>query len=103
MFNMKDLLQQAQGIQSKLATMQEELAEKTVIGSAGGDMVRVEITGALEVFSVHIEKEIIDAEEKELLESLVVSAVNDAISKARDLATQEMSKMTGGLKIPGLF
>lgn len=103
MFNMKDLLQQAQGLQSKLAAMQDELAEKTVVGSAGGDMVKVEISGALEIVSVNIEKEIIDLEEKDMLESLIVAAVNDAITKAKELATQEMSRMTGGLKIPGLF
>ena len=103
MFNMKDLLQQAQGFQSKLAAMQEELAEKTVVGSAGGDMVKVEITGALEILSVSIEKEIIDPEEKDMLESLIAAAVNDGLTRAKELATQEMSKITGGLKIPGIF
>ncbi len=100
---MKDLLQQAQGFQSKLAAVQEELAEKTVVGSAGGDMVKVEMTGALEIVSVSIEKDMVDPEEKDMLESLITSAVNDAIMKAKELATQEMGKMTGGLKIPGLF
>lgn len=103
MFNMKDLLQQAQGFQSKLAAMQEELADKTVVGSAGGDMVKVEITGALEILSVSIEKEIIDPEEKDMLESLIAAAVNDGLTRAKELATQEMSKITGGLKIPGIF
>ncbi len=100
---MKDLLQQAQGFQSKLAAMQEELADKTVVGSAGGDMVKVEITGALEILSVSIEKEIIDPEEKDMLESLIAAAVNDGLTRAKELATQEMSKITGGLKIPGIF
>lgn len=100
---MKDLLQQAQGLQSKLAAMQDELAGKTVIGSAGGDMVKVEISGAMEVLAVSIDKEIIDVEEKEMLESLIVAAVNDAIAKAKEMATQEMSRMTGGIKLPGLF
>lgn len=103
MFNMKDLLQQAQGFQSKLAALQEELAEKTVVGSAGGDMVKVEITGAMEVVSVSIENELIDPNDKDMLESLVAGALNDAIVKAKELAAQEMTKMTGGLKIPGLF
>mgnify|MGYP002356255291 CR=1 FL=1 len=103
MFNMKDLLAQAQGFQSKLASMQEELAEKTVIGSSGGDMVRVEITGTMDIVSVKIENEIIDVEEKDLLESLIAAAVNDATNKSKEVATQEMSKLTGGLKIPGLF
>lgn len=100
---MKDLLQQAQGFQSKLAALQEELAEKTVVGSAGGDMVKVEITGAMEVVSVSIENELIDPNDKDMLESLVAGALNDAIVKAKELAAQEMTKMTGGLKIPGLF
>jgi len=102
-FNFKDVMQQAQGLQAKIASVQEELAEKTVIGSAGGDMVRVEATGTQEIVSVKIEKELITADDSELLESLIVAAVNDALTKSRELMTQEISKLTGGLRIPGLM
>jgi len=102
-FNFKDVMQQAQGLQAKIASVQEELAEKTVIGSAGGDMIRVEATGTQEIVSVKIEKELITADDSELLESLIVAAVNDALTKSRELMTQEISKLTGGLRIPGLM
>lgn len=102
MFGIKDIIQQAQGLQAKVAELQEALGEKTVTGSAGGDMVTVVATGAQEIVSVKIEKEIIDSGDSELLEDLVAAAVNDALKKSKDLATEEMSKLTGGLKLPGL-
>ena len=102
MFNFKELLQQAQGMQQRIAALQEELAEKTVMGSAGGDMVKVEANGAQEILSVKIEADILTSGDKELLEDLVTAAVNDALRKSRDLMTEEVSKLTGGLPIPGL-
>lgn len=102
MLNIKELLQQAQGMQQRIAALQEELAEKTVTGSAGGDMVKVEANGAQEILSITIEDEIVTSGDKELLEELVVSAVNDALRKSRDLVTQEVGKLTGGLPFPGL-
>jgi len=102
MFNLKDILQQAQGMQQRIAAIQEELAEKTVVGSAGGDMVKVEANGAQEILSVKIEDDLLSSGDKELVEELVASAVNDALHKARDLVTQEIGKLTGGLPIPGL-
>jgi DNA-binding YbaB/EbfC family protein len=102
MFNLKDLMQQAQGIQQKIAAIQEELAEKTVMGSAGADMVTVEANGAQEILSIKIEESLIKTEDVELLQHLIVAAVNDALNKSRELVTQEMSRLTGGLRIPGL-
>ncbi len=102
MFGFKDLMEQAQGLQARVAAMQEQLAEQTVVGSAGGDMVKVEANGAQEILSIKIEKEIISAEDTEMMEDLVVAAVNDALRKSKELMTQEMSKLTGGLRIPGL-
>ncbi len=102
MFGLKDLIQQAQGLQSKVAALQEELAEKVVVGSSGGDMVKVEASGAQEILSITIEKELLDPEDPEMLQDLVVAAVNDALKKSRELMAQEMSKLTGGLPIPGL-
>jgi nucleoid-associated protein EbfC len=101
-FDFKNLLTQAQGLQEKMRTLQTEMAEKTVTGSAGGDMVIVECSGAQEMLSIKIEKEILDSHDPELLEDLIVAAVNDALKKSRDMMTEEMSKLTGGLRIPGL-
>jgi nucleoid-associated protein EbfC len=101
-FGIKDLLQQAQGLQAKVTALQEELAEKTVIGSAGGDMVQVTANGAQEIVSIKIEKEILSPDDPEFLEDLIVAAANDALKKSKELMTQEMSKLTGGLRIPGL-
>ena len=103
MFNFKDLLQQAQGLQTKIRDLQDELAGKTVTGAAGGDMVRVEFTGAQEMVSIKIEKEVLDSGDPELLEGLIVGAVNDALQKVRELVSGEMSKVTGGMGIPGLM
>jgi len=101
-FGIKDLIQQAQGLQTKVAELQESLGEKTVTGTAGGDMVTVVATGAQEIISVKIEQEVLASGDTELLEDLILSATNDALKKSRDLAAEEMSKLTGGLKIPGL-
>ena len=102
MFNFKELMQQAQGLQAKITALQEELAEKTVIGSAGGDMVKVEASGTQEIISLQIEEQVLSSGDAELLEDLIVAAVNDALKKSKELAAQEMSKLTGGLRIPGL-
>ena len=102
MFNFKELMQQAQGLQAKITALQDELAEKTVIGSAGGDMVKVEVSGTQEIISLQIEEQVLSSGDAELLEDLIVAAVNDALKKSKELAAQEMSKLTGGLRIPGL-
>jgi hypothetical protein len=101
-FGFKDLMQQAQGLQSKMEKMQEELAEMIVTGSAGGDMVKVEANGAQEIVSITIEKEVLDGEDTEFLQDLLVSAVNDALKNSKEMAAREMSKLTAGMKIPGL-
>jgi DNA-binding YbaB/EbfC family protein len=89
-------------MQSRMAKIQEELAQKTVDGSAGGGMVRVTVNGQLALTAIKIDPTVINAEEKEMLEDLVMAAINDGMRKARDMASSEMSKITGGLKIPGL-
>lgn len=100
---MGDLLKQAQEMQSRMAKIQEELAAKSVQGSAGGGMVQVTVNGQFQVTAVQIEPSVINAAEKEMLEDLVLAAVNDGVRKARELASSEMSKLTGGFKIPGLM
>jgi nucleoid-associated protein EbfC len=99
---MGNLLKQAQEMQSRMAKIQEELAQKTVDGSAGGGMVRVTVNGQLALTSIKIDPTVINSEEKEMLEDLIMAAINDGMRKARDMASSEMSKITGGLKIPGL-
>ena len=100
---MGDLLKQAQEMQSRMAKIQEELAHKTVQGSAGGGMVQVTVNGQFNVTAVQLEPSVINSSEKEMLEDLILAAVNDGMRKARELASNEMSKLTGGLKIPGLM
>lgn len=100
---MGDLLKQAQEMQTRMAKIQEELANKTVQGSAGGGMVQVTVNGQFNMTAVQIEPSVINAAEKEMLEDLILAAVNDGMRKARELASSEMSKLTGGLKIPGLM
>jgi DNA-binding YbaB/EbfC family protein len=99
---MGNLLKQAQEMQSRMAKIQEELAQKTVDGSAGGGMVRVTVNGQLALTAIKIDPTVINSEEKEMLEDLIMAAINDGMRKARDMASSEMSKITGGLKIPGL-
>ena len=100
---MGDILKQAQEMQARMAKIQEELAQKTVEGSAGGGMVQVTVNGQFNLTSVKIETSVISADEKGMLEDLVLAAVNDAMRKAREMASAEMAKLTGGLKIPGLM
>ncbi len=102
MLGIKDFLQQARGLKDKMEEMQESLAEKTVVGNAGGDMVKAEANGAQEILSIQIERDLLNSDDPELLQDLIVSAVNDALLKSKKLAQEEMSKLTGGFKIPGL-
>jgi len=103
MKGMGNMLKQAQALQAKMVKLQEELAEKTIEGSAGGGMVKVTANGRQQVVAVRIEKEVVDPEDVEMLQDLVTAAVNDALSKAQEMAAAEMGKLTGGLGIPGLF
>ncbi|MFA6223983.1 MAG: YbaB/EbfC family nucleoid-associated protein [Desulfomonilaceae bacterium] len=102
MLGLKDLIEQAQGVQSKIRETQEQLADRSVVGSSGGDMVKVEANGIQEILSISIESELLVAEDREVLEDLIVSAVNDALQKSREMAAEEIAKISGGLRIPGL-
>ena len=102
MLGIKELMQQAQNLQSKVTEIQEQLADKIVTGSAGGDMVTVEANGAQEIISINIEESLMASGDTEMLQDLVAAAVNEALRRSRELATEEMSKLTGGLRIPGL-
>jgi DNA-binding YbaB/EbfC family protein len=98
-----DIMKQAQKMQAKMAQIQEELAQKTVEASAGGGMVKVQANGKQEILSIMIEPDVVDAEDVEMLQDLVLAAVNDALRKAQEMMAEEMKKVTGGMSIPGLF
>lgn len=100
---MGNILKQAQEMQSRLAKIQEDLAQKTVEGSSGGGMVQVTVNGQFGLAAVKVDPSVISAEEKEMLEDLILAAVNDGMRKAREMVSQEMSKVTGGFKIPGMM
>ncbi|MEN6484386.1 MAG: YbaB/EbfC family nucleoid-associated protein [Syntrophobacteraceae bacterium] len=95
-------MQQVKALQDKMARMQEELAARTVESSAGGGMVTAVVNGRQELVSIKIERQVVDPEDVEMLQDLVVAAVNDGLRKAQEMASQEMAKLAGGLKIPGL-
>ena len=97
------LFKQASEMQSKLAEIQEGLAKKTVEVSTGGGMVKVVANGLNEILSIKIDDELINMNDREVLEDLVTGAVNEVSKKVKELAQGEMTKITGGLKIPGLF
>ncbi|MBW2057499.1 MAG: YbaB/EbfC family nucleoid-associated protein [Deltaproteobacteria bacterium] len=100
---MAGIMKQAQKLQAQLGRIQEEMAEKTTEASSGGGMVTVVINGKQEVLSVTIDPEVIDLEDVEMLQDLIVAAVNEAIRKSQEMVAEEMKKLTGGLSIPGLF
>ncbi|NLY88400.1 MAG: YbaB/EbfC family nucleoid-associated protein [Firmicutes bacterium] len=98
--NMQKALQQLGKMQARMEKIQAELAEKTVTATAGGGAVTLEISGALEMKKVTLDPETL--EDREMLEDLLLAAFNEAIRKAQELSAQEMAKVTGDLKIPGL-
>ena len=103
MKGMGNLMKQAQKLQSKMLKMQEELADKTIETTSGGGMVKVVANGAQQIVSIEIEKEVVDPEDIEMLQDLLLAAVNDALSKSQEMVSSEMGKLTGGLNIPGLM
>jgi len=103
MKGMGNMMKQAQQLQSKMVKLQEEMAEKTIEATSGGGMVKVVANGSQRIISIQIEKEVIDPEDSDMLQDLVIAAVNDALSKSQEMVSSEMSKLTGGLNIPGLM
>jgi hypothetical protein len=103
MKGMNDLVRQAQLMQKKMAKLQEEMADKTVEATAGGGMVSVEVNGSQEITKIAIDKSVVDPEDVEMLQDLVLAAVNEAVRKSKDMVQSEMSQITGGMNIPGMF
>jgi DNA-binding YbaB/EbfC family protein len=94
------MLKQLQQMQARMSKIQEELGEKTVTGTAGGGMVTVVASGHQKVLSVTLKPEVVDPSDVEMLQDLILAAVNDALEKARDLAAKELGSVTGGLGLP---
>ena len=103
MKGMGDMMKQAQKLQARMLKVQEELAEKTVESAAGGGMIKVVANGRQQLVSIRIEKEVVNPEDVEMLQDLILAAVNDALTKSQEMVAAEMGKLTGGLKLPGLM
>jgi nucleoid-associated protein EbfC len=97
-----NLMREAQKLQERMAAMQEEIGQKKVEATAGGGMVTVACNGKQELLTIKIEPEVINKDDAQMLEDLVLAACNEALRKSRDLVQQELGKLTGGMKIPGL-
>ncbi|MEN6321850.1 MAG: YbaB/EbfC family nucleoid-associated protein [Syntrophaceae bacterium] len=101
--NIGNIMKQAKKIQEKMASMQAELESRTIEATTGGGMVSVVVNGKFEVISLKIEKEVVNPEDVEMLQDLIIAAVNEGIRKAQEMASAEMAKITGGFNIPGLM
>ena len=100
--NMSNLMKQAQELQSKMAKLQEELENRTLEASAGGGMVTVVVNGRQEILSIKIDPEVVDPDDVEMLQDLILAAVNDGLARAKDMVNQEMGNLTKGLNLPNI-
>ena len=96
------LFKQAQKMQKDMAKIQTEMASKTVEATAGGGMVTVVVNGNQEVTNIKIEKEVVNSDDIEMLENLIIAAINEGLRKSKEMVADGMSKLTGGMNIPGL-
>jgi len=103
MNNMNQMMRQVKKMQEQMLKAQEELGNKTVEGSAGGGVVTVTANGHKKIMNISIKPEAVDPDDVEMLQDLVLTAVNDALNKAEELVANEMGRFTGGMKLPGLF
>lgn len=101
--NFGKLMKQAQQMQSKMLKLQEELASKTVEAASGGGMVTAVVNGKYEVISLNIERDVVDPDDIDMLQDLVMAAVNEGMRKVQEMTQEEMAKLTGGMNIPGLM
>lgn len=101
--DMKFLMKQAQAMQKKMEEVKAELGHKEIRVSSGGGMIEIVVNGQQEIKEIKIEPDVIDVNEKEMLEDLILAAVNESIRQSKEVAAQEMAKLTGGMNIPGLF
>lgn len=101
--NMNKMMKQVQKMQADMAKMQEELGTRTVESTSGGGVVKVVSNGKQEVVSITIKPEAVDPEDVEMLQDLILAAVNESLRQSQEMVAKEMGKLTGGLNIPGLF
>ncbi|BCB96609.1 nucleoid-associated protein [Dissulfurispira thermophila] len=97
-----DIMRQAQKLQEEMQKMQEEAKKKTVEATSGGGMVTVVASGALEIISIKIDREVVNPDDVEMLQDLILAAVNEALRRAQEMVNEEMSKLTMGMQIPGI-
>lgn len=97
-----NIMKEAQKLQQQMAAMQEEVGKREVEATAGGGMVTVRVNGKQELLSIKLDPEVINKDDAQMLEDLVLAACNEALRKSRELVQQELGKLTGGLKIPGM-
>jgi hypothetical protein len=97
-----NIMKEAQKMQAEMSRVQEEAKKKTAEATAGGGMVTVVASGAGEVVSVKIEKDVVDPEDIDMLQDLIMAATNEALRRAQDMVSEEMNKLTGGMQLPGL-
>ncbi|MDH5202531.1 MAG: YbaB/EbfC family nucleoid-associated protein [Nitrospirota bacterium] len=97
-----DLMREAQRLQTEMMKMQEEAKKKTVEATAGGGMVVAVASGAGELISLKIEKDVVNPDDIEMLQDLIIAAANEALRRAHEMVNEEMSKLTGGLQLPGM-
>jgi hypothetical protein len=103
MKGMGQMMKQAQQLQARMLKLQAELAERTVESAVGGGMIQVVANGRQQVLSIRIEKEVVNPDDVEMLQDLILAAVNDALTKSQEMVSSEMGKLTGGLNLPGLM
>ncbi len=103
MQNMNNIMKQAKKIQERITKIQEEMEKKTVEATSGGGMVSVVINGKNELLSLKIEKDVVNPEDIDMLQDLIMAAVNEGMRKAQEMVSSEMAKVTGGFNIPGMF
>lgn len=103
MVDINKMIKQVQKLQSQIAKLQEELGEKTTEATAGGGAVRAVVNGRQELVALEIDPEIVDPGDVEMLQDVIMAAVNEALRQSREMIAQEMGKLTGGLGMPGLF
>jgi len=101
--NMNKMMKQVQQMQAQMAKLQEELGERQVETTVGGGAIQVAANGKMEIVCLKIKPDVVDLEDIEMLEDMVVAAVNEALRKAQEMVNSEMAKITGGIKVPGLF
>lgn len=102
-FNPGDLMKQAQVFQKRMAEVQDELRTRVVEGTSGGGMVKAQVNGKQELVALKIDPQVVDPKDVDMLQDLIIAAISQATKKSQEMAQKEMSKLTGGMNVPGMF